>query len=212
MSFIRGSSVNDIVLTKKILQKIVGIMKDFHNIRINNNSIQKYDYEILHEKYTNNMKIVPDYLDEELCCEIHKKSSKIFSILKKQNYNSLIHRDLRLSNIIAKSEDVFLIDFEGCAIGNPVMDLVKIYFEIKIKDNSLADFFMTEYLHTNNMNKKQIFELLEAYTLLDKINTIAWCVSRKREESDFMKETIHYLERKLTKGKKVIDYMKVNKN
>lgn len=199
MSFVRGPSADDIVLTKKIIKNIVGIMNDFHNIRIDNNSIQKYDYDVLYEKYTNNMKIIPNYVDEKLCCEICKRSNMFFALLKKQDYNSLVHRDLRLSNILTESEELFLIDFEGCAIGNPVMDLVKIYCEIMIKNEKLADYFMTEYLNTNYMDKKQIFDLLEAYTLLDKINTIVWCVCRKREESDFMKDTIHYLERKLTK-------------
>lgn len=148
------------------------------------------------------MELIPEYVSASLYCKIQKQSGKFFELLSKQNYNKLIHRDLRLGNIIIDFNDIYFIDFEGCAIGNPVMDLVKIYHEIMLKDSIMADYFMNEYLYSNCMEKAQLFELLDTYSIVDKINTIVWCAKRNRIESAFFKETIDFLERNIEDGER----------
>ncbi len=200
MSYLQGLNGEDVVFTKRKIGNLVKAINEFQNIELKRPEIPLYNFDIIANTYNKNIELISDYVSRELYLAIQKDSDMFFDLLKEQQYNRLIHRDLRLGNIIVDSEKIFLIDFEGCAMGNPIMDLVKIYYEIMFKDNNLGDFFLHEYLASNCMEKDLAMRILKIYTILDKINSIIWCRNRKRVGSVFFKQSIEYLERNMKDG------------
>lgn len=51
--------------------------------------------------------------------------------------------------------------------------------------------------------KDEVLELLKAYTIVDKINTVVWCVERNRVGSTFFEKTIYDLVRILMKKERL---------
>ena len=193
MSFLGGSSAESIVLTPKIVPNMVNTINEFNNMKIDRKGITIYNFDTILDKYKRNIDIIGAYLSSSTYCKIQEQTDYLLELLSKQSYNKLIHRDIRLGNLLIEEEEVYMIDFEGCAIGNAIMDLVKIYYEIKAKDTKMAKFFMNEYLTINCMEKDEVVELLNAYTIVDKINTVVWCVDRNRVGSTFFEKTIYDL-------------------
>lgn len=202
MSFLSGVNAENIILTERIVKRIIETIQEFNSLQIDNKDITVYNFDTILKKFNNNMVIIAGYLTQTVFCEIQKQTDWLMGLLAKQNYDKLIHRDLRLGNILVEADEVYLIDFEGCAIGNPIMDLVKIYSELKLKNGELADYFLSEYLSLNHMQKDTVCELIDSYTIVDKINTIVWCVDRDRAGSIFFEDTIRDLECLLHKRKK----------
>lgn len=200
MSYLQGLNGEEAVFTKRKIGNLVKTINEFQNITLKRSEIPLYNFDIIVNTYNENIELISDYVSRELYLAIQKNSDMFFDLLKEQQYNRLIHRDLRLGNIIMDSEKIFLIDFEGCAMGNPIMDLVKIYYEITFKDSNMGDFFLHEYVASNCIEKDLALRILKIYTILDKINSIIWCRNRKRVGSVFFKQSIEYLERNMKDG------------
>lgn len=192
MSYLEGRNGDDTQLTKAHIREIAERMTELHQMPLPDGLLE-YNFCYIDQIFWQNIKKIVPYCGKEVCENLEEYYRNHSSLLKNRTFDSLIHRDYRLGNMIFSGSSGYLIDFESCAAGDPVMDLMKIYPEISRKDQKLSDYFLSLFAPLFHMDQAELIEVIAFYTFLDKINAIVWCAERNRIQDPFFEENRKYL-------------------
>lgn len=192
MTQLEGKNGDGITIKEHHIKQIVELIVKFHNIAVPDGLIY-YNYNLIVTTFYENLEKVSKYLDTKLKAFLINYCQKHFYILENRDFSHLIHRDVRLGNMIFSNETVSLIDFESCAIGDPEMDIIKIYAELKDINSYFGEMFIEKYAKYRKLEKKTLYTIIDLYIILDKINSLAWCYQRNKIGCDFYRNSLFYL-------------------
>lgn len=193
MTRLEGENGGVVLLRKYHVYQIIKIITSLHCVSVPN-GIDYYDYDIIIKTFRSSLEKIGEYLGGDLTTFLWEYCNQNFCIIENRSYTSLIHRDIRLGNIIFSGlNDVNLIDFESCAMGDPVMDLMKIYPELNAAGSFLGELLLQEYSKQTGVSRSDLGKIVAFYIILDKINSLAWCYDRNRIGCDYYKSCFSYL-------------------
>lgn len=98
-------------------------------------------------------------------CNVMKLVEKNLDVISTCNNHyddmvSIIHRDIRWSNIGEKNQEIVFFDFELAMWGNPIWDLARLYYELDFSENT-KEFILRKY----NISEKYFFAFVDLYVL-----------------------------------------------
>jgi len=140
-------------------------------------------------------------IDEIKDCpiQLEKIYERIYSISNPMKL-SLLHHDLKPSNMIFYQKEVYLIDFEKASIGDHLHDLGKMKWRCFSKHPSKWNNFLNFYfsLERTEHYRKDSLELIDLYEALHCIGALAYWYSYRIP---------HYQKHALSAEKKLKDYL-----
>ena len=137
------------VLVKKINNIIIDDLKNVDNQPIEN--IEKLKDYFNVSKNSEYLKAYKSYFSEMI---------NLFSTIQfnKLGY-SLIHSDIKKTNMLVNGNDVYLIDFGNCYLGSRIIEIVRIIMWLFLKDGlydfDKISFFVKKYFEDNQITEDE---------------------------------------------------------
>jgi len=155
-----NKSKNKFFIYKKIISLLCRIQKinskSFNFLPVYNFKLLKRELDLFFNWY------LPGVLKIKKNKQITKLREGLLSVLKDLNCknNTFVHRDFHVSNLMNKSNQIFLIDFQDAVKGHIAYDLASLIDDVRIKTSfnlkkKLFDFYLTL------LRKKKKFNISE---------------------------------------------------
>jgi len=148
-------SKNKFFIYKKIIFLLFRIQninsRSFNFLPVYNFRLLKRELDLFFDWY------LPKILKIKKNKQITKLRDVLLSVLKELKYknNTFVHRDFHLSNLMNKSNQIFLIDFQDAVKGHMAYDLASLIDDVRIKTSfDLKKKIFNFYLMFLKKNKK----------------------------------------------------------
>ena len=191
-AFADSLSKNNIYKLGENLAYIHQITFDFvGEIYLKNHSQQSWA-EYFPKLVNNYCELSKDFLPAKIIDFAKNELTNKQHFINEKTKNVLCHFDFRIGNILANTENIYILDFENSRSAKNVMDFTRIERELKsINPDFVAAFREGYSLHAPlSAHHHAEVDFLNFYHAL---GAIGWCAKRNQTDSDFYRENLEIL-------------------
>lgn len=171
LQYIEGEEPRE--LNYNQLEKLATLIRNIHNVSIDELKDNK-------NQPVESLNILMGYFDKIKNSFYLKRDSeyilKYINAFSKIEFNKLekyiIHGDIKKTNMLINEDEVYLIDFGNCYLGNRMIELIRVIMWLFLKDSDLdfnkISFFIYCYFKNNDITEVELknLHLLIRYCLV----------------------------------------------